>query len=58
MKYWYGSKAQYNAISTKDPNTIYDVYEQVILWLQEKEFMSEGMKLSSDMLVQDWLGKV
>ena len=28
MKYWYGSKAQYNAISTKDPNTIYDVYEQ------------------------------
>jgi hypothetical protein len=27
MKYWYGSKAQYNAISTKDPNTIYDVYE-------------------------------
>lgn len=28
MKYWYGSKAQYDAISTKDPNTIYDVYEQ------------------------------
>ena len=27
MKYWYGSKAQYNAISTKDPNTIYDVYD-------------------------------
>lgn len=27
MKYWYGSKAQYNAISTKDSNTIYDVYE-------------------------------
>ena len=27
MKYWYGSKVQYNAISTKDPNTIYDVYE-------------------------------
>lgn len=27
MKYWYGPKAQYNAISTKDPNTIYDVYE-------------------------------
>lgn len=27
MKYWYGSKTQYNAISTKDPNTIYDVYE-------------------------------
>lgn len=28
MKYWYGSKAQYDAISTKDPNTIYDVYGQ------------------------------
>ena len=27
MKYWYGSKTQYNALSTKDPNTIYDVYE-------------------------------
>lgn len=27
MKYWYGSKAQYNAIFTKDSNTIYDVYE-------------------------------
>ena len=27
MKYWYGSKAQYNVIGTKDPNTIYDVYE-------------------------------
>lgn len=27
LKYWFGSKAQYNAISTKDPNTIYDVYE-------------------------------
>lgn len=27
MKYWYGSKAQYDAIRTKDPNTIYDVYE-------------------------------
>ena len=27
MKYWYGSKAQYDAVSTKDPNTIYDVYE-------------------------------
>lgn len=28
MKYWYGSKAQYDAIGTKDQNTIYDVYEQ------------------------------
>ncbi len=28
MKYWYGSKAQYDAIRTKDQNTIYDVYEQ------------------------------
>lgn len=27
MKYWYGSKQQYNAIGTKDNNTIYDVYE-------------------------------
>lgn len=27
LKYWYGSKAQYNAISSKDPNTIYDVFE-------------------------------
>ena len=27
MKYWYGSKAQYNAVGTKDPNTIYDVFE-------------------------------
>ena len=27
MKYWYGSKAQYNAISSKDPNTIYDCYD-------------------------------
>ena len=27
MKYWYGSKAQYDAIRTKDSNTIYDVYE-------------------------------
>ena len=26
MKYWYGSKKQYDALSTKDPNTIYDVY--------------------------------
>ena len=28
MKYWYGSKAQYDAIRTNDQNTIYDVYEQ------------------------------
>lgn len=28
MKYWYGSKAQYDAIKIKDQNTIYDVYEQ------------------------------
>ena len=27
MKYWFGSKSQYDAIRTKDPNTIYDVYE-------------------------------
>lgn len=27
MKYWYGSKAQYEVVRTKDPNTIYDVYE-------------------------------
>ena len=27
LKYWYGSKAQYNAIRYKDANTIYDVYE-------------------------------
>lgn len=27
MKYWYGSKSQYESISYKDPNTIYDVYE-------------------------------
>ena len=27
LKYWFGSKAQYNAISTKDPNTIYDCYD-------------------------------
>lgn len=27
LKYWFGSKAQYNAISYKDANTIYDVYE-------------------------------
>ena len=27
MKYWYGSKTQYDAVITKDPNTIYDVYD-------------------------------
>ena len=27
LKYWVGTSAQYNAISNKDPNTIYDVYE-------------------------------
>lgn len=27
MKYWYGSQSQYNAIRTKDANTIYDVFE-------------------------------
>lgn len=27
LKYWCGSKADYNNISTKDPNTIYDVWE-------------------------------
>lgn len=27
MKYWFGSKSQYNSISYKDSNTIYDVYE-------------------------------
>lgn len=27
LKYWFGSKAQYNAIANKDSNTIYDVYE-------------------------------
>lgn len=27
MKYWFGSKAQFEAIRTKDPNTIYDYYE-------------------------------
>ena len=26
MKYWFGSKAQFEAIRTKDPNTIYDYY--------------------------------
>jgi len=27
MKYWFGSKSQYNSIPYKDSNTIYDVYE-------------------------------
>ena len=27
LKYWAGTIAQYEAISNKDPNTIYDVYE-------------------------------
>ena len=27
MKYWFGSKFQYDAIMTKDSSTIYDVYE-------------------------------
>lgn len=27
MKYWFGSRSQYESISYKDPNTIYDVYE-------------------------------
>ena len=27
LKYWYGSKAQYNAIRYKDASTIYDVFE-------------------------------
>lgn len=27
MKYWFGSKSQYEAIRTKDSYTIYDVYE-------------------------------
>lgn len=26
LKYWAGTKAQYDAISTKDANTIYDIY--------------------------------
>lgn len=28
MKYWYGSKVQYDALPTKDPNTIYDIFKQ------------------------------
>ena len=27
MKWWYGTKSQYNALSYKDPNTIYDCAE-------------------------------
>ena len=27
LKYWFGSKSQYDALSTKDSATIYDVYE-------------------------------
>ena len=27
LKYWFGSKSQYDAIRSKDVNTIYDVYE-------------------------------
>lgn len=27
MKYWFGSRSQYESLSYKDPNTIYDVYE-------------------------------
>lgn len=27
LKYWCGTEAQYNAISNKDPNTIYDVFK-------------------------------
>lgn len=27
LKYWSGSQADYNKISTKDPNTVYDVWE-------------------------------
>ena len=31
LKYWAGTKAQYDAIPNKDSNTIYDVYEQVVV---------------------------
>lgn len=27
MKWWYGTKSQYNALSHKDPNTVYDCSE-------------------------------
>ena len=26
LKYWAGTKAQYDAIATKDASTIYDIY--------------------------------
>lgn len=29
LKYWAGTQAQYDAITTKDPNTIYDIFKQV-----------------------------
>ena len=29
LKYWAGTQAQYDALSTKDPNTIYDIFKQV-----------------------------
>ena len=28
LKYWAGTETQYNAISYKDPNTIYDIFKQ------------------------------
>lgn len=28
LKYWAGTESQYNAISYKDPNTIYDIFKQ------------------------------
>ena len=28
LKYWVGTKAQYDAIATKDANTIYDIYTE------------------------------
>lgn len=27
MRYWAGTQAQYDALSTKDPNTIYDIFK-------------------------------
>lgn len=29
LRYWAGTQAQYDAITTKDPNTIYDIFKQV-----------------------------
>lgn len=29
LKYWAGTQAQYDALPTKDPNTIYDIFKQV-----------------------------